>query len=212
MTLAQPRLPRSTGWLRPVVDAAARIRASVHLKLLFGFLAGALLLVAMAILSLVVIGRMNERVQDLDRLQVKTSRAQQMLYAVTAQSHYRAMAILTRDAKYDAQIADAKKTFADLLAAMEQDDPADAQVLREMRTANETYSAASDRVLSLYVAGDLTGASRLHLDEEHPDLARPRNVPAHPHRSGRPADRRGTGGLRIRSQPPHDGGHRLLRS
>ena len=45
MTPLEPRLPRFTGWLRPVVDAVARINASVHRKLLFGFLAGALLLV-----------------------------------------------------------------------------------------------------------------------------------------------------------------------
>jgi hypothetical protein len=101
MTLAEPRLPRFTGWLRPLVDAAARIKASVHLKLLFGFLVGALLLVALAVLSLVVIGRMNDRVRDLDQLQEKASRAQQMLYAVTAQSHYRAMALLTNDDPLD---------------------------------------------------------------------------------------------------------------
>ena len=168
MTLAEPRLPRLTGWLRPVVDAVARIPASVHGKLLFGFLAGALLLVAMAILSLVVIGRMNERVIDLDRLQEKTSRAQQMLYAVTAQSHYRAMALLTSDDKFNAQIADAKKTFSDLLDEMERADPADAQFFLDLRTANDTYSAASARVLALYQAGDLPGAEKLHLDEEHP--------------------------------------------
>ena len=169
MTLAEPRLPRFTGWLRPVVDAVARVPASVHLKLLSGFLAGALLLIAMAILSLVVIGRMNERVMDLDRLQEKTSRAQQMLYAVTAQSHYRAMALLTQDDKFNGQIAGAKKTFSDLLDAMERDDPAGAQFYRDLRTANDTYSAASARVLALYEAGDLTAASKLHLAEEHPD-------------------------------------------
>ena len=168
MTVSEPRLPRLTGWLRPLVVGAARIKASVHLKLLFGFLAGALLLVAMAILSLVVIGRMNERVQDLDRLQEKTSRAQQMLYAVTAQSHYRAMAILTHDDKYNTSIATAKKTFSALLAEMDQADPADAPILAELRTANDTYSAASERVLALYLAGDLAGASKLHLEQEHP--------------------------------------------
>ena len=126
---SEPRLPRFTGWLRPLVDVAARIRASVHVKLLSGFLVGALLLVALAVLSLVVIGRMNERVQDIDRLQVATSRAQQMLYAVTAQSHYRAMALLTQDPKYNASIAEAKSTFAGLLDAMARDDPTDAQIL-----------------------------------------------------------------------------------
>jgi Signal transduction histidine kinase len=168
MTLAEPRLPRLTGWLRPLVDAIARINASVHRKLLFGFLAGALLLVAMAILSLVVIGRMNERVSDLDRLQEKTSRAQQMLYAVTAQSHYRAMALLTHDDNFNTQIADAKKTFSDLLDEMERADAADTELLQGLRTANATYTAASGRVLSLYLAGDVAGATSLHLTEEHP--------------------------------------------
>jgi signal transduction histidine kinase len=168
MTVTEPRLPPLTGWLRPLVDAVARLRASVHLKLLFGFLAGALLLVAMAILSVAVIGRMNERVQDLDRLQQKTSHAQQMLYAVTAQSHYRAMAILTQDDTYNESIATAKATFSALLGELESSDPADAAVLADLRAADAAYSEASDRVLALYVAGDLDGASRLHLEEEHP--------------------------------------------
>ena len=153
MTQAEPRLPRFTGWLRPLVDAAARIKASVHLKLLSGFLVGALLLVALAVLSLVVIGRMNDRVRDLDQLQEKASRAQQMLYAVTAQSHYRAMALLTSDDKYNGQIADAKKTFVTLLDAMEQADPADAAAFRDLRAANDQYATASEQVLALYTAG-----------------------------------------------------------
>ena len=97
-----------------------------------------------------------------------TSRAQQMLYAVTAQSHYRAMALLTHDDKYNAQIADNKKTFSTLLDQMDVADPADAQLLHDLRTANETYAAASEQVLALYLAGDLDGASKLHLQSEHP--------------------------------------------
>lgn len=168
MTLAEPRLPRFTGWLRPVVDAVARIRASVHQKLLFGFLAGALLLIVMAVLSFVVIGRMNEQVRDLDRLQEKTSRAQQMLYAVTAQSHYRAMALLTQDDRFNIQIANAKTNFARLLDEMVRADVGDTELLRGLTAENDRYTAASDRVLALYVAGDLDGAARLHLADEHP--------------------------------------------
>jgi signal transduction histidine kinase len=168
MTPVETRLPRFTRWLRPAVDAVARVNTSIHRKLLVGFLGGALLLVGMAVLSLVVIGRMNERVRDLDRLQEKTSRAQQMLYAVTAQSHYRAMALLTHDDKFNTQIADAKKTFSDLLDEMEQADAADTELLQGLRTANDNYTAASGRVLSLYLAGDLDGATNLHLTQEHP--------------------------------------------
>ena len=164
---AEPGLPRLTGWLRPLVDAVAGIDASVHRKLLFGFLAGALLLVGMAVLNIVVIGRMNERMTELSRLQDRTSDAQQMLYAVTAQSHYRAMALLTRDDSYNAQIADAKKRFADLLDAMEASGPGDRDFLENVRTVNVKFGASSDTVLGLYRAGDISGATRVHLAEEH---------------------------------------------
>ena len=117
MTPAEPKMPRFTGWLRPVVDAVARVKAGVHRKLLFGFLIGALLLVAMALLSLLVIRQMNDRMIELNDAQVKAGRAQEMLYAVTAQSHYRAMALLLPDdaAQYNGQVEEAKATFAQLL-------------------------------------------------------------------------------------------------
>jgi signal transduction histidine kinase len=168
MMPVEPGLPRFTGWLRPVVDAVAGTSAGVHRKLLFGFLAGALLLVGMAILSLLVIGRMNERVAELNHLQEKTSRAQQMLYAVTAQSHFRAMALLTHEDKYNTQIAEAKNTFIDLLDQMERADPAEANFFRDVRATNDGFSASSARALALYEAGDIRAATRLHLEEEHP--------------------------------------------
>jgi signal transduction histidine kinase len=168
-TTVEPGLPRLTGWLRPVVDAVARINFSVHRKLLFGFLSGALLLVGMAVLSLVVIARMSDRVGELGRLQEKASRAQQMLYLVTVQSHYRAMALLTQNATrdYNADIAVAKGRFVDLLDVMEQADPADGAFFQDLRAANATFAAASDRVLALYEAGDFEEAEQLHIDEEH---------------------------------------------
>ena len=44
---------------RPLVDWVARIRATVHTKLLAGFLLIALLLLSMGVLSIVVLGRVN---------------------------------------------------------------------------------------------------------------------------------------------------------
>jgi Signal transduction histidine kinase len=161
-------LPRFTGWLRPAVDAIARIKSSVHKKLLSGFLVGALLLVGMAALSLLVIGRMNERVVDLNRLDVKSSRAQMMLYDVTLQSHYRAMALLTRDDKYNASVAETKASFVDLLDASERADPSDRKFYEGVRTVNDRYAKSGQKVVALYDAGDINGAIRVHLDEEHP--------------------------------------------
>ena len=112
MTPAEPKMPHFTGWLRPVVDAVARVKAGVHRKLLFGFLTGVFLLVAMGLLSLLVIRQMNDRMIELADAQVKADRTQEMLYAVTAQSHYRAMALLLPEdaAQYNGQVDDAGRT------------------------------------------------------------------------------------------------------
>src|SRR5438309_9942893 len=83
-----PDLPRWASIFRPLVDAIAGIPVSVHAKLLSGFLLGALLLLAMGVLSLVILDRMNQRVDELARLQEKVDRSRQMEYLVTAQSHY----------------------------------------------------------------------------------------------------------------------------
>ena len=163
-------MPRFTGWLRPVVDAAARVNSGVHRKLLFGFLAGALLLVAMGALGLVVIRQMNDRMVELNRAQLKATRAHEMLYAVTAQSHYRAMALLLPEdaARYNTQVEDAKTTFAELLAAMARAEPVNAAFYADVTSVNQEYEASGQRVLERFQQGDIPGATSLHLDEEHP--------------------------------------------
>jgi signal transduction histidine kinase len=138
---------------------------SVHRKLLFGFLVGAVLLVGMATLSLLVIGRMSGRVAELDRLQTRASQAQQMLYLITVQSHYLAMALLTKDTTMDQQIAEAKSNFTDLLEGMQHTDPADATFFKGLRDANATFAASSARVVALNEAGDYAEAQRLHVAE-----------------------------------------------
>jgi signal transduction histidine kinase len=163
----EPQLPRFTRALRPLVDAVARIDASVHRKLLFGFLAGALLLVGMAALSLVVIERMDALTREVDELRTKSSRARQALYLVTAQSHYRAMALLTRDEAYNSQISEAKDDFAAVVGEMEEQDPDEAAFFAEVREVNDGFNAASARVLALYEGGDIPAATTLHIDEEH---------------------------------------------
>ena len=170
MTPAEPKMPRFTGWLRPVVDAVARVKAGVHRKLLFGFLIGALLLVAMALLSLLVIRQMNDRMIELNDAQVKAGRAQEMLYAVTAQSHYRAMALLLPDdaATYNGQVEEAKATFAQLLDELQRAEPANAAFYEDVRTVNEDYRQSGQKVLALIDQGRTDEAAGVHLNEEHP--------------------------------------------
>jgi signal transduction histidine kinase/CheY-like chemotaxis protein len=169
---AEPQLPRLLGWLRPVVDATARVNSSIHRKLLFGFQAVALLLVGMGVLSLVVIGRMDERMGDLTAHQLKAARAQQMLYDVTVQSHFRAMALLQAPGEptsdWAGKIAGAKEDFVALLDALEADDPANADFYQRVREVNADYTRVSAQVGELFDAGRFDDAEAMHLAEEHP--------------------------------------------
>ena len=81
--------------LHPWVDRVASVRATVHTKLLAGFLVIAVLLLAMGVLSIGVLARINDQVDTLTSLSEQTNQARQMIYEVTAQSHYRAMELLT---------------------------------------------------------------------------------------------------------------------
>src|SRR5258708_13508189 len=109
------RVPRFTRPLQPVGDRVAAPPASVHTKLLAGFLATAVLLIAMAGFSVIIIDRLDQRSQDISRLQEKIDDTQQMLYAVTAQSHYRAMAFLTHDNTFNDKVTNEKRIFSQLL-------------------------------------------------------------------------------------------------
>jgi len=164
------RLPRLTGILGPLVDAVARIKASVHTKLLAGFLVVALLLLGMAVVSQVVIERMSGRVDELSRLTSKIDLARQMEYEVTAQSHYRAMALLTKDPTNNEKIASAKQGFIRNLEAIEQlSPPPGPDFFSRVRAHNDQFTVHSAQVLALYQAGQFDQALAMHLGKEHPD-------------------------------------------
>lgn len=172
------KLPRLTGVLGPLVDAVARIRASVHTKLLVGFLVVGLLLIGMGSLSVVVIERMTTRVDELKQLESKIALAAQMKFDVTAQSHYRAMALLTKDdlqpnpvhPTNNDKIGLAKQDFANDLDQIERlSSPSDAAFFAKLRSDNDTLTSDSAQVLVLYKAGQYDKALQLHLQQEHPD-------------------------------------------
>jgi signal transduction histidine kinase len=152
------------------VDWVARINASVHAKLLFAFFVGALLLLAMAILSLVIIHRMDQRVGELTRLQEKLDRARQLEYSVTAQTHFRGMQLMgATDANYTDKIATAKKRFLEHLDRVERlSPPGEGAFFRRSREANDRFIASSARVQGFYDAGNVAEAMRVHVAEEHP--------------------------------------------
>jgi signal transduction histidine kinase len=164
-----PDLPRLTRGLRPLIERVAALRASVHTKLLGGFLVGAVLLLAMAALSLAVLAHMSDRVGEINLAQDRLDRLRQMDYLVIAQSHYRTMALLTHDDANNDLIARAKADFLVNLDAIDKITPdSERGILARVREANDRFTVSSAQVLELYLAGQDAEALRLHLAEEHP--------------------------------------------
>ena len=162
------RLPRLTRPLQPLVDMVAAIPGSVHRKLLAGFLITAVLLVGMAAFSGVVIERIDQRTHEISRLHEKIDDAQQMLYAVTAQSHYRAMALLMHDDSYNDKVLAQKREFVRLLARVEAlSGSGQHDFFRSVHDSNARFDAASAEVVARYQAGDMAGAMDLHIKDEH---------------------------------------------
>jgi signal transduction histidine kinase len=162
-------LPRLTAGLRPLIDRVAAIRASVHTKLLAGFLCGAVLLVAMAGLSVAVINHMADRVAEINLAQDRLDSIRAMQYLVIAQSHYRVMSLLTHDDANVNNIAQAKADFLTQLDTLDSiSPPSQRGVLTRVREANDRFTTSSDQVLGMYQSGQDAGALQLHLTQEHP--------------------------------------------
>jgi len=153
---------------QPLVDLVRRQFTDAS-RLLTAFLVGAILLAGMGALSLVAIERMSQRVAELETLQEKVDRGRQIEYQVTAQSHYRAMALLTNDDANNVKIADAKRAITghlERLQALSGSDPTG--FFDKFAEADRRFDSSSERVLALYRAGNIDAAMQLHLAEEHP--------------------------------------------
>ena len=154
--------------IRPAADRVARISATIHAKLLAGFLIIAALLLAMGVTSILVIRQMNERAHDQIELSGQSDLARQAIYAVTSQSHYRAMALTTFDDSWNAKIEIAKNNFAADLDGIDAiGGPGVGESVTRMRAINARYADAGAQVLSLYQAGEYDRALALHLSAEH---------------------------------------------
>jgi len=155
-------------FLGPFVDAVARVKTTVHRKLLAGFLLIALLLLSMGVVCVVVLEQIDGQVVRLTALSDQVSQAREMIYEVTAQSHYRAMALLTDEAPWTDKIYIAKDEFdADLAEIRTYAIPAQPEFFDQIQAANEVYRADSDEVTKLYDEGLTQQAIDLHIDKEH---------------------------------------------
>jgi class 3 adenylate cyclase/CHASE3 domain sensor protein len=168
LTLPEHDPDRLPPLIRPAVDFIARIRATVHTKLLAAFLVIAVLLVAMGVMSILVIGRMNAQADELLTLQQLNTHAREAIYGVTAQSHFRAMALITRIDSWNDKIASAKAGFTEDLDALESiGGPGVQASIDRMRVIDERFAEAGTEVLRLFEGDDIDSALDLHISAEH---------------------------------------------
>jgi len=107
-------------------------------------------------------------VDALNRAQEKVDRSRQMEYAVTAQSHFRAMALLTNDDSNNVKIANAKQGFVENLDAVDEVSPPDQDgFFTEVRETNARFARSGENVLALYTDGDIDETLKLHIGQEH---------------------------------------------
>lgn len=165
--------------LNPVVEWVARLRMSLHTKLLAGFLLVTLLLLVVVAVNLVVTYRVEQRALRVARLAEQVARAGRMEYAVTAQMHFRAMRLLTGDPANDRNLLAARQNFRTHLGYLEGAVGEDGRALTaRLRQASLPFEGHGQKVDRLAQSGDLAEAMKVHLGEEHPashvleDLAR----------------------------------------
>jgi len=152
----------------PVVDWVARLETSVHVKLLFGFMTIAVLLLALGVLSIAVLARVDQQVDTITALHDQSDIAREMIYGVTAQSHFRAMALVTQVDSWDDKIYAAKDKFSTNLTVIRATSvPGSSVSFDSLEAIDKRFKAESQSVSDLYYAGDFERARELHIQTEH---------------------------------------------
>jgi len=146
---AQPDLASPRTWLKPVVGIA-RLRGTVRIKLLVGFLAITVFIVALGVFSIGALNRVDNQVERLTALRDQNDRAREMIYAVTAQVAFRAMAFATQVDSWDDLIYVAKADFASELTALRTaSDPQRVAFFDNLEALNSRFETESMNVSDL---------------------------------------------------------------
>src|SRR6266849_2704742 len=112
-----------------LVRAVARIRASVHVKLLAGFLLITLLFIAMTAVSLRTVAETARQTNLLDEAHERVGWSRQIEHALAMQMHFTAMALLAQAEDSVSLILRENNRFNDTLARLETAAPPEERAL-----------------------------------------------------------------------------------
>ena len=158
----------STPLLRWLPLAVARAPATLHTKLLVAFLAIVGLLLAIGVVSLAELGRLNQRAEDFVKLQRKIAAYRQIQHSTTSQLYTVATALLAPDAAaLDATLRQLNQFGYDLdrLQFVAQDE---VELLQRVRVEYEGFTGAVSEVIELIRAGKVTEGREAQIERAGP--------------------------------------------
>jgi signal transduction histidine kinase len=152
-----------------LVRWVARLKASVHTKLLAGFFIVTLLFIGMGALSLQTIAKMASQGQLLDEAHERVHWSQEIQHALALQMNFTAMALLLRDEATVESILRENNRFNNILARIEKvAQPEQVQLIQRIRAAQgEALTTVAD-IANLVRDGKVEEAMRLQLNKEYP--------------------------------------------
>src|SRR6266567_2307735 len=164
-----PRLLLAHWPLGPLVRWVARLRASVHSKLLGAFLLIAMLLIAMGVMSLQSIATVSRHSRLLDQARERVDAARQIEHALGLQMNSTRNALVLRDDAAIESILREKDRFGDTLSSLEQSGPpGQRETIQRIRATQDQAMATVARIAALIREGKADEAMALHLDEGSP--------------------------------------------
>ncbi len=152
-----------------LVRYVARIKASVHAKLLTGFFIVTLIFIVMGAMSLQAITWTSKQSELLDEAHKRVEWSQQIQHALALQMNFTAMALLLRDEATVGKILRENNRFNNTLALIEEAArPEEREVIQRIRVAQgEALTAVAD-IANLLRDGKVEEAMTLQLSKGYP--------------------------------------------
>jgi len=155
--------------LGALVRRVARIRASVHAKLLGAFLLIALLLIAMGAMSLQAINSVARQSRLLDQAHQRVEASRQIAHTLGVQMNVIRNAVLVRDEVTMESVLRQSDRFSETLGVLERAAPPDEQqTIQRIREVNTQVLSTVGEVARLTRSGKVEEAMALHLNESDP--------------------------------------------
>src|SRR5216110_843332 len=152
-----------------LVRAVARVRASVHVKLLAAFLLITLLFIAMGVVSLRTVMSTSRQTNLLDQAHERVGWSRQIEHALAMQMHFTAMALIAQDDDTVGRILRENNRFNDTLARLETAAPAEERALiQDIRGAQDDAMAVVADIANALRDGRIADAMTALRTREEP--------------------------------------------